>query len=82
MHSVFVLQHVRLLPDGAEDAKLIGVYRSRGSAEAVAARLAMAPGFVLHPHIVGPERTDDPQGFCIDEYVLDRDHWGEGFITT
>lgn len=69
--AVFVLQHSHEI-DGqvAEDSKLIGCYSSRTNAEAAIARLADKPGF-----------RDHPQGFCIDRYVVDEDHWVDGFIT-
>lgn len=65
MSIVFVLHHRH-----AENAKLIGVYRSREGAEAAIARLKNVPGF-----------RDDLAGFAIDEYRLDQDHWSEGFIS-
>jgi len=70
MTSVFVLQHVHSLDDGAEDVKLIGVYSSRQKAQEAVARLAAAPGF-----------SDAPDGFNIDEYRLDQDQWVEGYVT-
>ena len=70
MASVFVVQHVHLLDDGAEDVKLIGVYSSRDKADAAVTRLSLQPGF--------SESTED---FGVDEYFLDEDHWTEGFIT-
>ncbi len=69
MNSVFVLQHVNSLDDGAEDVKFIGVYSTRENAIAAVARLSRAPGF-----------TDSQDGFHIDEYGLDQDHWPEGFV--
>jgi hypothetical protein len=35
-----------------------------------------------HPKIIDPTQTDEEQGFYIDEYELDKDHWTEGFVTT
>ncbi len=70
MSSVFVLQHVHSLEDGAEDVKFIGVYSSRQNADAVVARLSKLPGF-----------SDAPDGFHIDEYRVDQDHWVEGYVT-
>ena len=80
MDAVYVLQHLHILPDGAEDSKLIGVYRSLDGARAAATRLQVQPGFRDHPGIVNRE-TDDVQGFHIDRYQLDNDHWAEGFDT-
>jgi hypothetical protein len=69
MASVFVLQHVHSREDGAEDVKFIGVYSSREKAEAAVVRLGRLPGFM-----------DAPDGFHIDEYRLDQDHWAEGYV--
>jgi hypothetical protein len=68
--EVFVLQHVHTFDDGEEDVKMIGVYSSRGQAEAAVERLSVQPGF-----------NDTPEGFEIDPYVLDKDHWTEGYVT-
>lgn len=68
--TVFVLQHVARADEDDEDVKLIGTYSTRGSAEAAIARLREQPGFSAYPN-----------GFCIDEYELDKDHWTEGFFS-
>ena len=68
MKSVFVLHHVRADDEYGDDAKLIGVYRARKTADAAIARLSNQPGF-----------RDHPAGFSVDEYPLDKDHWTEGF---
>ena len=70
MTSVFVLQHVHETADGVEDVKLIGVYSSREKAQEAVARLGGVPGF-----------SDAPDGFHIDQYHLDQDHWVEGYVT-
>jgi hypothetical protein len=70
MPNIFVLQHVHSREDGAEDVKFIGVYSSREKAQAAATRLSRAPGF-----------SDAPDGFHIDEYRVDQDHWVEGYVT-
>jgi hypothetical protein len=69
MASVFVLQHVHTREDGAEDVKFIGVYSSREKADAAAARLSRLPGF-----------SDAPDGFHVDEYRIDQDHWAQGYV--
>lgn len=69
MASVFVLQHVHAREDGAEDVKFIGVYSSRERADATAARLGRLPGF-----------SEAPNGFHVDEYRVDQDHWVEGYV--
>lgn len=71
MASVFVLHHVREDDKFGDDAKLIGVYSTSASAEAAKDRLSTQPGFRAYP-----------AGFQVDEYVLDMDHWTEGFVTT
>lgn len=70
MTSAFILQHVHEADDGTEDVKFIGVYSSREAAQAAVKRLCRAPGFV-----------ETPEGFSIDEYQLDQDHWAEGYIS-
>jgi hypothetical protein len=69
MASVFVLQHVHAQQDGVEDVKFIGVYSSRAKAQEAVARIGHLPGF-----------ADAPDGFHIDEYRLDQDHWVEGYV--
>jgi hypothetical protein len=81
MQSVFVLQHLHILPGGEEDVKLIGVYRSLEAARSAAARLGTQSGFRDHPRIVDPEEDKDRQGFHLQEYPLDTDHWLEGYVT-
>jgi hypothetical protein len=81
MQCVFVLQHLHILPDGEEDVKLIGVYRSLIAARAAVDRLRSKPGFCDYPRIVDPITDEDKQGFYIDEYPLDKDHWPEGYVT-
>jgi hypothetical protein len=68
--DVYVLQHVHALGDDDEDVKMIGVYSSHASAEAAVERLRRQPGF-----------CDAPDGFCIDRYPFDKDHWAEGYMT-
>jgi hypothetical protein len=67
---VFLLWHVHELPDGEEDAKLIGVYSTREKAEEARHRVASQPGFREHP-----------DGFQVSDYRLDQDHWTEGYVT-
>jgi hypothetical protein len=42
MESVFVLQHLHLLPTGEEDVKLLGVYRSLEGAYSAVERLRIS----------------------------------------
>jgi homoserine kinase type II len=67
--KVYVIQHVRDEDLPAEDVKFIGVYSSEGKAQEAVARLTPLPGFV-----------DFPNGFYVDAYEVDVDHWTEGFI--
>lgn len=57
---------------------MIGVYRDQTKAEAAIARLKLQSGFSLAPSVVDPNGADI-EGFYISEYVLDEDHWTEGF---
>jgi len=68
--DVYVLQHVHEFEDGEEDVKMIGVYSTQEQAELAVRRMRLQPGF-----------SDTPEGFCIDRYPLDRDHWPEGYVT-
>jgi hypothetical protein len=65
---VYVLQHVRKESSDDEDIKLIGVYSSEDAAKKAVLRLSKQPGF-----------ADNIQGFHVDEYELDEDHWVEGY---
>ena len=67
MTSVFLLWH-SYEDDTHEDSKLIGVYTTRELAELAKSRVIVQPGFSLYPN-----------GFLIDEYRLDKDHWAKGF---
>jgi hypothetical protein len=79
MKSVFVVEHLHLLSGGEESVCFIGVYRSLDAAKAAIERLGTQPGFCKHPQIIDPTQTDEEQGFYIDKYELDKDHWTEGF---
>ncbi len=70
MTSAFVLLHVHEVDGGDEQVKFIGLYSSRQKAQEAVARLTMQPGFATAP-----------DGFHIDEYQLDQDHWTEGYIS-
>jgi homoserine kinase type II len=66
-NQIYILTHVLDLPD-EEDVKLIGVYSTEEDARAAEERARQRPGFAEHA-----------EGFNIDAYELDRDHWVEGF---
>ena len=69
--TVFLLEHINVGADGSEDVKTLGIYGTRASAEAAIVRARKRPGF-----------ADAPDGFNIDEYVIDEDEWVEGFGIT
>jgi hypothetical protein len=79
MKTVFVVHHVHILPRGEEDVKMIGVYRSDALAREAIARLRTQPGFSALPEIYTD--GDGDEGFSIDAYELDKDHWCEGYVT-
>jgi hypothetical protein len=80
MKSVFVLQHVHTLPGGEEDIKLVGVYSSEALALKAVARVSSQPGFRDDPVVIDPD-SEKMAGFQIENYVIDVDHWTEGFVT-
>lgn len=67
---VYVLQHCHAVDTGEEDVKFIGAYSSRDAAEAAVARTAALPGF-----------RNAADGFSIDAYEVDKDHWVEGYVS-
>ncbi len=69
MGTVSVLQHSYEL-GGYEETKFIGVYSTREAGESAIERLRTKPGF-----------GDHPDGFHLDSYDLDEDHWTGGFST-
>lgn len=81
MSRVFVLQHLHVINDDEEDVKLLGIYSSRALAVAAVERFRNLPGFRDTPHMANPAQPGPAEGFSIDEYELDQDGWGEGFIT-
>jgi hypothetical protein len=67
--SVFLVWYVQKRDgDGAD--LLIGVYGSEADAEAAIDRLKSKAGFVAAP-----------EGFRINRYELNRDHWEDGYVT-
>lgn len=66
--QIYILTHVFELSDEQEDVKLIGVYSTEEDARSAEERARQRPGFAQHP-----------DGFNIDAYELDKDHWVEGF---
>lgn len=66
---MFLVQHEYEL-DGCDETKLIGTYSSQDAAKAAVKRVSRSPGF-----------RDHPDGFYIDAYEVDEDHWIDGFVT-
>ena len=66
MEHAFLVQHKRA---DTGHVKIIGVYSSPSKADAAIQRLKGQPGF-----------GDYPDGFTIDAYELDQEHWLEGFV--
>ncbi len=77
--SVFVLEHLHILPNGEESWKRIGIYSSHSEAVAAIERVNIQPGFADYPKLM--DRLEDENGFHIDEYPLNKDHWEEGYAT-
>ena len=67
--TVYLLHHV-YARDGVEQTKTIGIYSSESAARQAIERLQAQPGF-----------RDHPDGFQVDAYLIDKDHWAEGFVT-
>jgi hypothetical protein len=70
MTTVFLVQHAYEQKESHEDVKVIGVYASWASAKSAVARISLQPGF-----------QDMQEGFSVDAYEIDEDHWIEGFVT-
>jgi hypothetical protein len=66
MDSLYVLLHS--LPDTGR-VKVVGIYSTRALAEEAEERARSLPGF-----------SDEPDGFTIEPYEVDRDHWSRGFV--
>jgi homoserine kinase type II len=69
MESVFLLWYVYAPDSDDEDEMLIGVYSTEQEASAAVERLKNQKGFI-----------EDPRGFGIHRYELNKDHWTDGFI--
>lgn len=70
LEKVFILHHAHQITPEQEDVKLIGIYSTRKRAKEARSRTVKLPGF-----------CDAPDGFHIDEYEVDADHWTEGYVT-
>ncbi|MCO4782684.1 MAG: hypothetical protein KC646_10210 [Candidatus Cloacimonetes bacterium] len=67
--KVYLLQHCYELND-QEEVKVIGIYSSKEEANNTIERLVLEVGF-----------KDYPDKFFVDEYLLNKDHWCDGFVT-
>lgn len=82
MKSVFLVQHLNTLPDECEDVKIIGIYRTKEAALRAIEQVKAQPGFADSPQLRDPLLDEDVEdGFYIDEYTLDEDHWTDGYVT-
>jgi hypothetical protein len=68
--EIFLVQHVHTLEDEEEDVKIIGIYSTQDTARKAVERLRLQPGF-----------RESPDDFSVDRYILNMDHWTEGFVT-
>jgi hypothetical protein len=68
--KIFILWHNHKSSSNNEDEKLIGVYSTRRKALRAKSRTSKLKGF-----------RRSIKGFTIDEYVVDKDNWQEGFVT-
>lgn len=66
---MFVVFHEYETISGCDSVKLIGIYSSEETGKAAISRARGQSGFRSYP-----------DGFSIDEYDIDRDHWQEGFV--
>ena len=66
VEPLFVLLHS--LPESGR-VKVVGIYSSKALAEAAEERTRELPGFV-----------EEPTGFTIERYEIDKDHWPRGFV--
>lgn len=67
--KVYLLYHVNEFRKEDEDVKLLGVFSSKEKAKKVLNSHKLLPGF-----------KDNIEGFLIDEYILDKSEWNEGFV--
>ncbi len=70
MKKAYILWHIHRPNTEEIDEKFIGVYSSIEKAQEAAERSAQLPGFI-----------DFPDGFSVDAYEIDEDHWKDGFFT-
>lgn len=81
MKTVFLVQHLHVIPDECEDIKIIGIYSTEDAALIAIERTKNLIGFADHPRLIDPSKDEEENGFYIDEVTLDEDRWTEGYIT-
>ena len=81
MKTVFLVQHLHIQPDESEDIKIIGIYTSSEAALEAIERAKILTGFADYPQLINPLKDEEENGFYIDEYSLDEDHWTDGYVT-
>ena len=69
MH-VYFLHHVYEIDEESDDVKVIGIYESEEAANLAINQLTELPGFCNHK-----------TGFSITEYLINKNHWTEGFVS-
>lgn len=67
--KVYLVQHVHKLSVDEEDVKIIGIYTNVKRAKKTIEKYKLKPGF-----------KRSKRGFYIDEYILNKDNWVEGFV--
>jgi hypothetical protein len=67
--TVFLVWHNHGPIEDSDNAKLLGVFSSRELAQERVEAALTEPGF-----------ADHPEGFTVDEYVVDQHEWIEGFV--
>lgn len=70
MSSVFHLTHTHEQPCGCDETKDLGTYSTQENGVKATARAMKLPGF-----------RDHHEGFHLQEVVLDKDEWTDGFVT-
>jgi hypothetical protein len=67
--AVFVVHHEYQRDDDRDETKLIGIYSSEAKAKLAIERLRVLPAF-----------SECPDGFSVDCYPIDADHWIQGLV--
>ena len=70
MEFVYLVQHVHIINEDEEEVKIIGVYTTEKLAQEAIERTSKLEGF-----------SEYLEGFHIDKYELNKDHWTEGYVT-